>query len=83
MTRYLTVDKQYLIPKYQPVSKLVYDDGLVAVHLVGEQFLRKVVQHELLNGSLHWTCAKVRIVTLFCQVADGIVAMVVAGVQDV
>ena len=33
-----------LIPEDQAVAEGIHDDGLLAIHLVGQQFLRQVVE---------------------------------------
>ena len=61
-----------LITEYKPVAELIDDDGLGAIHLIGEELLRQVVEYELLDGTLHRTCTKVWVITLFCQIVDGL-----------
>ena len=44
-----------LVSEHQSVAELVDDDWLLAVHLVGQNLPRQVVQHQLLDGSLDGT----------------------------
>ena len=64
--------KKTLVAEHEAVAELIDDDRFVAVHLVGENLLREVVEHELLDGALYGTGTEVGIVTLFCQEGDGL-----------
>ena len=61
-----------LVSEYKPVSEFIDDDWFRAIHLVGEEFLRQVVEHELLDGTFHGSCTIVGIVTLLSQIVDGL-----------
>src|SRR5574344_1689109 len=52
------------------VRIVIYHDGLATIYLLGNEFLRQIVEQITLNSSLHRTGTKLRIESGLCEEAD-------------
>jgi hypothetical protein len=59
------------IYKHQTISKRIYLDWVIAVDFASKQFLRQVVEQQILNGSLYRASTKLWVEACIGKIVDG------------
>lgn len=63
--------KSYLISKQQSMFVGINGDGLLARHLLSQQFATEIIENIILYGPLDRTCTELWIIPHIGQIIDG------------